>query len=128
MGVRASLATSLAPPVALAASATDALESMADIANRGTSTESVLIKPIPIRNPVSGPDSAIDGNVALFDGTSGRVIKDGLYSIADIIAAASAGASTAVHELIISSTASNPLVLQDDIVQNSDGTDLVYSS
>ena len=43
---------------------------------------------------VVGPGSATDSNVAVFDGTTGKLIKDGGQTIAQIIAAAGGGAWT----------------------------------
>lgn len=48
-----------------------------------------------IDGAVTGPASATDGNVALFDGTSGKVIKQGTISTATVIKTASlSGGST----------------------------------
>lgn len=35
---------------------------------------------------ITGPGSAVDGRIAVFDGTSGKIAKDGGYTIADVIA------------------------------------------
>lgn len=57
-----------------------------EAANRGGAITPVSVQPLPVRNPVSGPDTAVDGNLAVFDGASGRAVKDG-GTIAALISA-----------------------------------------
>lgn len=49
---------------------------------------------------VVGPGSAVDGNIALFDGTTGKLIKDALEGILDTISQAEAEAGTATTRRI----------------------------
>lgn len=39
----------------------------------------------PAVGDVNGPASAVDGNITLFDGTTGKIIKDGLAKISDLL-------------------------------------------
>ncbi|HET8744312.1 MAG TPA: hypothetical protein VFM98_01815 [Ramlibacter sp.] len=50
---------------------------------------------------VVGPASATDGNIALFDGTTGKLLKDGSFTASRILGRATAGAG-AIEELTLS--------------------------
>lgn len=50
---------------------------------------------------VVGPAGAVDEQIAVYDGTSGKLIKDGGYTIADLIAMMG-GASTTMGEATVS--------------------------
>lgn len=67
---------------------------------------------------VRGPSSAVDSNIAIFDGVTGKLIKDGGYTIAGVISAASI-----VSEVLMADgvTPPDPLTTEDEI-------DWLYSS
>lgn len=48
-----------------------------------------LTDPITIQGSVVGPNVAVDDRIAVYDGTTGAKLKDGGYTIAEVLAAAS---------------------------------------
>jgi hypothetical protein len=58
-------------------SAPDSLVQVAAVVHAHASNGTLFIRTTPILGDVFGPASATDGNVAMYDGTTGKVIKNG---------------------------------------------------
>lgn len=59
----------------------------------------IQINPTSSSGDVVGPAIAVDDHIAIFDGTTGKLIADGGGTISDVIAAAIAGSTPGITEL-----------------------------
>jgi len=65
-----------------------------------------------IDGQVTGPTSATDENVAVFNGTTGKIVKDGGYTVAQLLAASiSKALGTAAGDLIVFTASGVPAAL-----------------
>jgi len=72
---------------------------------------------------VVGPVSAVDENIAVYDSITGKLIKDGGQSIADINILLQAPVSTTISTIV--SGASSVLPLDNTIPQNTEGDEFI---
>lgn len=73
--------------------------------------------PLPVGGDVTGPASAVDDDIALFDGATGKLIKSAGINLTEVVERYGLGDVGLIH-----STASSPIVLRD--VNDGDGTEV----